>query len=89
MEPELVVPDLNGFQLKAYVSYKTPEITQTAFTAQALFNKVYADDVVAKYSKKEQITDHTQEDIEKAKNAALRTGADMFLSDKPYNVIVK
>ena len=32
--PQLVVPDLEGFQLKPYVAYNVPEVTQSEFTAE-------------------------------------------------------
>ncbi|CAG5131256.1 unnamed protein product [Candidula unifasciata] len=45
MVPEFVVPDLTGFELKAYVSYKAKEINQSALTPHDIFNAVYARDV--------------------------------------------
>ena len=35
MVPELVVPDLEGFQLKPYVSYRTKEIYQVCVLSRA------------------------------------------------------
>ncbi|XP_030763606.1 39S ribosomal protein L41, mitochondrial [Sitophilus oryzae] len=40
--PEIIVPDLTGFTLKPYVSYRTKDVVQSEFTAQDLFNVVYA-----------------------------------------------
>ncbi|XP_019396070.1 PREDICTED: 39S ribosomal protein L41, mitochondrial [Crocodylus porosus] len=37
MIPEFVVPDLTGFKLKPYVSYKAPEGEEPALTAKQLF----------------------------------------------------
>ncbi|KAF7287196.1 mitochondrial ribosomal protein L41 [Rhynchophorus ferrugineus] len=42
MIPELIVPDLTGCKFKPYVSYRTKEVVQSEFTAQDLFNVVYA-----------------------------------------------
>ncbi|XP_014260427.1 39S ribosomal protein L41, mitochondrial [Cimex lectularius] len=42
MVPELVVPDLTGFELKPYVSYRAPNIAVAEFTAEDLFLAVYA-----------------------------------------------
>uniref|UniRef100_A0A3P8WEH1 Mitochondrial ribosomal protein L41 n=1 Tax=Cynoglossus semilaevis TaxID=244447 RepID=A0A3P8WEH1_CYNSE len=42
MIPEFVVPPLEGFQLKPYVSYRIPKGTEPPLTAQSLFNEVVA-----------------------------------------------
>ncbi|KAK7105738.1 large ribosomal subunit protein mL41-like [Littorina saxatilis] len=42
MIPDFVVPDLTGFELKPYVSYKASEIQQTKMTARDLFQATYA-----------------------------------------------
>merc|ERR1712080_536686 len=42
MVPEIVVPDLEGFKLKPYVSYKSADVVQSAFTAEDLFEALYA-----------------------------------------------
>ncbi|KAK2845474.1 hypothetical protein Q7C36_010328 [Tachysurus vachellii] len=42
MIPEFVVPNLEGFKLKAYVSYKTPPGTEQPMTAESLFNQTVA-----------------------------------------------
>ncbi|KAH9514975.1 39S ribosomal protein L41, mitochondrial [Bulinus truncatus] len=51
MVPEFIVPDLTGFELKPYVSYKAKEINQAPLTPLEIFNAVYApkleDDVQA------------------------------------------
>lgn len=39
--PELVVPDLEGFKLKPYVSYRTKEIYQEELQSKDLFHAVY------------------------------------------------
>ena len=45
MIPELVVPDLTGFQLKPYVSYRAPDISQPPMTPEELFGQVYTDKI--------------------------------------------
>lgn len=42
MVPEFVVPDLTGFKLKPYVSYRAPEGAEPAPTAESLFHEVVA-----------------------------------------------
>ncbi|XP_056603090.1 39S ribosomal protein L41, mitochondrial [Triplophysa dalaica] len=42
MIPEFVVPNLEGFNLKPYVSYKTPQGTEQPITPETLFNQVVA-----------------------------------------------
>ncbi|KAM6169304.1 large ribosomal subunit protein mL41 [Rhynchocyon petersi] len=42
MVPEFVVPDLTGFKLKPYVSYRAPAGTETPLTARQLFREVVA-----------------------------------------------
>lgn len=42
MIPEFVVPNLEGFKLKPYVSYRTSRGTEPPLTAQSLFAEVVA-----------------------------------------------
>ncbi|XP_069729297.1 large ribosomal subunit protein mL41 [Phaenicophaeus curvirostris] len=42
MVPCFVVPDLRGFKLKPYVSYRAPEGSEPAPTAKALFDELVA-----------------------------------------------
>ncbi|XP_036383726.1 39S ribosomal protein L41, mitochondrial [Megalops cyprinoides] len=42
MVPELVVPSLEGFKLKPYVSYRTPAGTEPALTPESLFSQAVA-----------------------------------------------
>ncbi|RUS80764.1 hypothetical protein EGW08_011487 [Elysia chlorotica] len=49
MVPEFVVPDLTGFELKPYVSYRAKEITQGPITPKDVFNSVYAETVEDDY----------------------------------------
>ncbi|XP_040260996.1 39S ribosomal protein L41, mitochondrial [Bufo bufo] len=37
MVPEFIVPDLSGFKLRPYVSYKVPAVTEEKMTAKKLF----------------------------------------------------
>ncbi|XP_063698808.1 large ribosomal subunit protein mL41 [Culicoides brevitarsis] len=46
MVPEIIVPDLKGCEFQPYVSYRTPDVTQSEFTSQDLFNAVYAKKIV-------------------------------------------
>ncbi|XP_020656617.3 large ribosomal subunit protein mL41 [Pogona vitticeps] len=45
MVPRLVVPDLTGFRLKAYVSYRASPGTEPPLTARALFEQTAAPQV--------------------------------------------
>ncbi|NXF29454.1 RM41 protein, partial [Nyctibius bracteatus] len=40
MVPQFVVPDLEGFKLKPYVSYRAPEGSEPPMTAKLLFTEV-------------------------------------------------
>ncbi|NWI69984.1 RM41 protein, partial [Todus mexicanus] len=42
MVPEFVVPDLRGFKLRPYVSYRAPEGAEQPLTAKQLFSEVVA-----------------------------------------------
>lgn len=42
MIPQFVVPNLEGFKLKPYVSYRTPTGSEPPLTAESLFNEVVA-----------------------------------------------
>nr|SVE76143.1 EOG090X0IZW [Daphnia hispanica] len=39
--PEMIVPDLTGFKLKPYVSYRVNDIVQPPMTPEELFGAVY------------------------------------------------
>lgn len=79
MEPELIVPDLEGFNLKPYVSYKTKDINTPEFTAKRLFDTVYAGEIVDKMMKNEPVEVKVNEDeILEAKLKALRPNADLM-----------
>ncbi|NWU11465.1 RM41 protein, partial [Cephalopterus ornatus] len=42
MVPEFVVPDLTGFKLRPYVSYRAPEGSEPPATARQLFDELVA-----------------------------------------------
>lgn len=75
-----------SLQLKPYVSYKTPDIVQSEFTAQDLFNVVYADKIVDDFNDGKLNDDGTpkqpsaEEQLtpEDAKLKAAQTGTDIF-----------
>ncbi|XP_052865757.1 39S ribosomal protein L41, mitochondrial [Anopheles cruzii] len=46
MIPELIVPALDGCKFKPYVSYKAPDVVQSEFTSQDLFNALYAQKII-------------------------------------------
>ncbi|XP_032677537.1 39S ribosomal protein L41, mitochondrial isoform X1 [Odontomachus brunneus] len=86
MVPELIVPSLEGFELKPYVSYKVEEFDQGRFTAQDLFDIIYAEKIKKDFingeldengeplspSENEQLTP------QQAKDNATKTGCDIF-----------
>lgn len=79
MEPELVVPDLTDFELKPYVSYRTPDINTEPLTAKSLFDQVYAGKVEKAYKEDNVETIDVPEDqIDQARLRALQTGSDLM-----------
>lgn len=84
--PELIVPSLEGFKLKPYVSYRVEEFDQGTFTAQDLFDMIYAKKIEQDFingeldengeplnpSENEQLTP------QQAKDNAAKTGCDIF-----------
>lgn len=79
MEPELIVPDLEGFNLKPYVSYRTKDIETPEFTSKILFDKVYAPDILTKVMKNENVeVKFNEEEILEAKLKALRPCSDLL-----------
>lgn len=84
--PELIVPSLEGFTLKPYVSYRVEEIDQGEFTAQDLFDMVYAKKIEEDF-KNGQLdengdplnpSEHEQLTSQQAKDNAGKTGSDIF-----------
>ncbi|PWA18483.1 hypothetical protein CCH79_00009958 [Gambusia affinis] len=51
MIPEFVVPHLEGFKLKPYVSYRSPIGTEPPLTAQSLFEQVVAPQITRDFNK--------------------------------------
>ncbi|XP_020503910.2 large ribosomal subunit protein mL41 [Labrus bergylta] len=49
MIPEFVVPHLEGFKLKPYVSYRSPRGTEPPVTAQSVFAEVVAPQIKASF----------------------------------------
>lgn len=49
MIPEFVVPNLEGFKLKPYVSYRSSSGTEPPVTAQSLFDEVVAPQIKKDY----------------------------------------
>jgi len=90
MIPELIVPSLEGFTLKPYVSYRVEDFAIPEYTAESLFNDVYAKKIKEDYEKNE--LDENGEPLnpneyekltpQQAKDNAGRTGCDIF-DDKP------
>ncbi|XP_055638225.1 39S ribosomal protein L41, mitochondrial [Toxorhynchites rutilus septentrionalis] len=84
--PELVVPNLDGCKFKPYVSYRAPDVVQSEFTSQDLFNALYAQKIIDDFSSgkleedgspKESSTEESQTPDE-AWTKARKTGSDMF-----------
>uniref|UniRef100_A0A6M2DK53 Putative 39s ribosomal protein l41 mitochondrial agrilus planipennis n=1 Tax=Xenopsylla cheopis TaxID=163159 RepID=A0A6M2DK53_XENCH len=86
MIPELIVPDLTDFQLKPYVSYKTPEVVQSKFTSKDLFDAIYSKKISDdfKAGKLDENGDPLEPSVEEkltaeeAKVNARKTGSDIF-----------
>lgn len=74
------------FQLKPYVSYRVPEVTQSEFTAKDLFNAVYRTKILNDFKNKKLSTigqpiEPSPEELltpEQAKIKARQTGSDLF-----------
>ncbi|KAF2905820.1 hypothetical protein ILUMI_00356 [Ignelater luminosus] len=86
MVPELIVPDLTGFKLKPYVSYRAPDVVQSEFTAEDLFNVVYAPKIMKDLKEGKLNEDGSSKEPsneekltpEKALIRARQTGSDIF-----------
>ncbi|GLH10582.1 39S ribosomal protein L41, mitochondrial [Gryllus bimaculatus] len=86
MIPELMVPDLTDFKLKPYVSYRVPDVVQSEFTAQDLFDAVYSRKIVEDFKNNKldsngNPTEPSEEEAltpEQAKERARQTGSDIF-----------
>lgn len=86
MIPQLIVPDLTDCKLKPYVTYKSPEVVQSEFTSQDLYNAVYAQKVIEDFNNDKLNEDGTskepsaEEELmpEQAFIRARKTGSDLF-----------
>lgn len=84
--PELIVPDLTGCQLKPYVSYKTPDVVQSEFTSEDLFNAIYGQKIIDDYKNGKLNEDGSPKEpsanelltSDEAWTRARKTGSDMF-----------
>lgn len=86
MIPELIVPNLSDCKFKPYVSFKTPEVVQSKFTSQDLYNAVYAQKVIDDFKNDKLNEDGTSKDpssdelltSEEAFIRSRKTGSDIF-----------
>lgn len=84
--PELIVPDLTGFQLKPYVSYKTAKVIQSEFTSQNLFDAIYSSKIIDDYKNGKLNPDGSPKEpsaeeglsSDEAWSKARKTGSDIF-----------
>jgi len=85
-EPELIVPDLKGFKLKPYVTYRSTDVVQSKFTAHDLFAVVYANKIKKDFEENKLLPDGQPMEPSKfekitpqeAKDEAGKTGCDIF-----------
>ena len=87
MEPQIIVPDLTGCELKPYVSYRAGEIEEPPLTAKSLFDAVYAP-TIAKLAKagKEVRVRLTAREIHMARIQAQMTGSDLMAEENEDGV---
>lgn len=86
MIPELIVPSLEGFNLKPYVSYRVEQFTQPGLTAEDLFNEVYSKKIEEDFANGqldengEPLNPSEYEKLtpQEAKENAAKTGCDIF-----------
>ncbi|XP_037797821.1 39S ribosomal protein L41, mitochondrial-like [Penaeus monodon] len=86
MIPQLVVPDLEGFELKPYVSYRVPDVIQGEFRPQDLFHAVYSRKIAEDFKagkldeegRPQEPSEEEQLTPEVAKTKALMIGSDRF-----------
>ncbi|KAJ8714938.1 hypothetical protein PYW08_004919 [Mythimna loreyi] len=86
MIPELIVPDLKGFELKPYVSYKATNVIQSEFTPQQLFDAVYSKKIVTDFKEgkldeegfPKEPSEEEKLQPDEAVRRAKRTGSDIF-----------
>ncbi|XP_014212288.1 39S ribosomal protein L41, mitochondrial [Copidosoma floridanum] len=88
MIPELIVPNLEGFKLKPYVSYKSEDVYQEPFTAKDLFMAIYASKIKDDFDKGkltpegEPLEPNEAEKLtpKEARDLASKPGSDMFVA---------
>ncbi|XP_011882867.1 PREDICTED: 39S ribosomal protein L41, mitochondrial [Vollenhovia emeryi] len=91
MVPELIVPSLEGFTLKPYVSYRVEGIENPEFTAQDLFDAVYAEKIQEDFANGQldengqplEPSEYEKLTTQEAKDQAGKTGCDLFNARKP------
>lgn len=84
--PELIVPNLKGCKFKPYVSYRAPDVIQSEFTSQDLFNAIYAQKVIDDFKAGALEEDGSPKNpsaeealgLEEAWERARKTGSDIF-----------
>ncbi|XP_062563699.1 large ribosomal subunit protein mL41 [Armigeres subalbatus] len=84
--PELIVPNLEGCKFKPYVSYRAPNVIQSEFTSQDLFNAIYAQKVIDDFKSGNLNEDGTSKEPSEAEQLtpdeawvkARKTGSDIF-----------
>ncbi|CAL4147816.1 unnamed protein product, partial [Meganyctiphanes norvegica] len=94
MIPEIIVPDLEGFKLKPYVSYRVPDVIQSEFTPQDLFYAVYSNKIAEDFKNNKLNSDGNSLEPspdelmtpEEAKGRARSTGSDIFSSFIDHSV---
>ncbi|KAI4499846.1 hypothetical protein M0802_005102 [Mischocyttarus mexicanus] len=94
MIPEIIVPSLEGFNLKPYVSYKT-EVSQEEFTAKDLFDEIYAEKIKEDFKKDDLCpngdpknpSEYEKLTPEEAFNRARKTGCDIFSDNTPSSYV--
>ncbi|KAB7505142.1 39S ribosomal protein L41, mitochondrial [Armadillidium nasatum] len=86
MIPDIIVPNLENFPLKPYVSYRVPDVTQSEFTPQDLFYAIYSKKIAEDYKKglldedgnPKEPSEEEELTEEEARLLALKTGSDIF-----------
>lgn len=90
MVPEIIVPSLENFSLKPYVSYRVSGIKQREYTAKDLFNLIYADKIKKDFKEGKldaqgqplHPSEYEKLTPEEAKLRADKTGTDLFSPER-------
>ncbi|XP_011496993.1 PREDICTED: 39S ribosomal protein L41, mitochondrial [Ceratosolen solmsi marchali] len=88
MIPEIIVPNLKGFKLKPYISYKCENVSQSKFTAKDLFNAIYREKIIQDFNTKKldvsgqpfNPSKEEQINIKEARKIASKPGSDIYTS---------